>query len=163
MASPCLFPWNSASRRKPPREWELIPPRPKKKRVELTEDERDSLQAKIRDLKEENEKLRTELSRAAEEHRRKIGPQKEERHIEQFGLQRFQGSDSDIRIYTSLPSYVILLAIFNYLKPLLSMLYHIDSQTLRTLFYLQYLIISSLYSACCTTMTVKPFARIHLA
>ena len=83
-------------------------------------------------MKEENEKLRTELSRAAEEHRRKIGPQKEERHIERFGLQRFQGSDSDIRFYTSLPSYVILLAIFNYLKPLLSMLYHNDSQTLRT-------------------------------
>ena len=131
MASPCLFPWNSASRRKPPRERELIPPRPKKKRVELTEDERESVQAEIRDLKEENEKLRTELSRAAEEHRRKIGPQKEG-HIERFGLQRFQGSDSDIRFYTSLPSYVILLAIFNYLKPLLSMLYHNDNQTLRT-------------------------------
>ena len=80
MASPCLFPWNSASRRKPPRERELLPPRPKKKRVELMEDERERLQAKIRDLKEENEKLmseRTELSRAAEGYRCKIGMLKE--------------------------------------------------------------------------------------
>ena len=47
-----------------------------------------SLQAEIRELKVENEKLLSErLSRAADEHKCKIGPQKEERSTERFGLQ----------------------------------------------------------------------------
>ena len=45
-----------------------------------------------------------------------------------FGLQRFACSDSDILFYTGLPTYCILMSIFNYIDPLLSQLnYHPES------------------------------------
>ena len=54
-------------------------------------------------LREENEKLK--------------------KNVECFGLQRFQGSDKDIRFYTGLPSYFVVITIFNFLQPLLRYLH----------------------------------------
>ena len=39
--------------------------------------------------------------------------------VERFGISRFQGSDDDIRFYTGLPSYDILLCLYHYLEPFL--------------------------------------------
>ena len=43
-------------------------------------------------------------------------------HIERFGIQRFQGSNEDIQLYTGLPSYSIFISIYQYLEPLLQYL-----------------------------------------
>ena len=43
-------------------------------------------------------------------------------HNEQFGIQRFQGSDEDIQFYTGLLSYSIFISIYRYLEPLLQYL-----------------------------------------
>ena len=40
-------------------------------------------------------------------------------HVERFGVCRFQGSDDDIRFYTGLPLYNILLCLYRYLEPFL--------------------------------------------
>ena len=42
--------------------------------------------------------------------------------VETFGLQRFMGSNADIHFYTGLPSYVVLIAIFHFLEPLVNQL-----------------------------------------
>ena len=39
--------------------------------------------------------------------------------VEQFGIERFQGGDNDIRFYTGLPSYDIVLCLYHYLEPYL--------------------------------------------
>ena len=36
--------------------------------------------------------------------------------VERFGIKRFQGSDDDIRFYTGLPSYNIVLCLYYYLE-----------------------------------------------
>ena len=37
-------------------------------------------------------------------------------HVERFGIERFQGNDDDIRFYTGLPSYNIVLCLYHYLE-----------------------------------------------
>ena len=41
-------------------------------------------------------------------------------HVERFGVHKFEGNDDNIRFYTGLPSYDILLCLYRYLEPLLS-------------------------------------------
>ena len=53
----------------------------------------------------------------------------ERERVERFGVKRFQGSDKDFRFYTGLPTYNILLCLFNFIAPLLSHLYIIRSDT----------------------------------
>ena len=36
--------------------------------------------------------------------------------VERFGIERFQGNDEDIRFYTGLPSYNIVLCLYYYLE-----------------------------------------------
>ena len=102
---PTIFPWtNSTDKRKPPTICHFTPPEVKKRKQEddLTkqlqsyattlaklQDEYSTLQKQLQDVKEELESIR--LS-----------------HVERFCLQRFQGSDEDIRFYTGLPSYTVV-------------------------------------------------------
>lgn len=43
-------------------------------------------------------------------------------YVERFGVGRFQSSDEDIPLYTSLPSYSIFICTYRYLEPLLQYL-----------------------------------------
>lgn len=68
-------------------------------------------------LKEEYLQLERRLQAITEELQRlKVS------RVERFGVQRFQGSDEDIRFYTGLPTYNIFICMYRYLEPLLQYL-----------------------------------------
>ncbi len=114
-----MFPWNQPSRsRYPPKLCEpLLPPeRRKTEHQELQEASRAS------------EAIIAEKDETIEELRKEIVVLKAEK-VEAFGLKRYMGSDPDIRFYTGLPSYVLLMAIFHFVEPLVNQLnYRSDSK-----------------------------------
>ena len=104
---PTLFPWSkpqAPKRKAPPERHTPI----KVTRLELSDTE-------LSDTECEKEKKIKQLQEEVEQLKRT--------RVERFGLRRFMGSDNDIRFYTGLPTYKILLCLFNFIAPLLSHLH----------------------------------------
>ena len=113
---PTIFPWTNATTiRKSPANRPFTPPEPKKRKHEDNLSEQLQEHAKsVTELQLEYSKLEEELQTITRELESiKLS------HVERFGVHRFEGNDDDIRFYTSLPSYDILLCLYRYLEPLL--------------------------------------------
>ena len=80
--------------------------------------------SECRDAECEKEKIIKQLQEEVEQLKRE--------RVERFGLRRFMGSDDDIRFYTGLPTYNILLCLFNFIVPMLSHLHLLRTDRKRT-------------------------------
>ena len=118
---PTIFPWTistttttTTTTRKSPVLRPFIPPVPKKRKQDI--DTSKQLQEYANSIAE----LRLEYSKLEELQRvtRELEDIKVSR-VERFGIERFQGGDDDIRFYTGLPSYDIVLCLYHYLEPYL--------------------------------------------
>ena len=113
---PTIFPWSiSVPVRNSPTRRPFTPPATKKhKSDEHLSEQVQSYATTLSKLQEEFTKVEKELQTVTAELQ-----SIKTSYVERFGLRRFQGSDDDIRFYTGLPSYNILLCLYRYLEPLL--------------------------------------------
>ena len=122
---PTIFPWTNATTiRKSPANRPFTPPEPKKRKHE------DNLSEQLREHAKSLTELQLEYSKLEEELQtitRELESIKLS-HVERFGVHRFEGNDDDIKFYTGLPSYDILLCLYRYLEPLLPYLRYRSSK-----------------------------------
>jgi hypothetical protein len=117
------FPWSTTTTRKSPVLHPFTPPEPKKRKQEVdTSKQLQEYAYSLTELRLECSKLEKELRVTQELESIKLS------RVERFGISRFQGSDDDIRFYTGLPSYDILLCLYRYLEPFLIYLCYCPSK-----------------------------------
>ena len=112
---PTIFPWSvSVKHRHPPTI--RIPLPPKKQRSDKPQTPAEIELAVARKEVEQQEEIITQLQGDNLRLREEVKILRSQR----FFLQRFEGSDHDIKFYTGLPSYPVFMCLYRYIEPLLN-------------------------------------------